>query len=288
VITFKNFVIEGDVISINFKKKKSTSPPSKTGEVVDSGIKNKRTKTPEQLQNHKDYVVKHVVNFATTAARKRVMRDFHFRRGNDDKGYASDKERGEAESNIRDMMRSLPSMEDMKDVHKRVVKRLGFASDAHIHYDNAMAHHRDTEEATLDDVKEEGGAGDVGTKKLRKRYEKDTPGENPCWDGYKQIGMKNKKGRKVPNCIPEEFIFEVLKKHQNPEGGLNQSGRNYYKSKGHNLKAPVSSSEAKKSPRKAARRKSFCARMSGVKGPMKDEKGRPTRKALALRKWDCS
>jgi hypothetical protein len=22
-------------------------------------------------------------------------------------------------------------------------------------------------------------------------------------------------------------------------------------------------------------------------GPMKDEKGRPTRKALSLRKWDC-
>ena len=29
------------------------------------------------------------------------------------------------------------------------------------------------------------------------------------------------------------------------------------------------------------------ARMGGMKGPMKDEKGRPTRKALALRKWDC-
>jgi hypothetical protein len=27
--------------------------------------------------------------------------------------------------------------------------------------------------------------------------------------------------------------------------------------------------------------------MSGVEGPMKDEKGRPTRKALALRKWNC-
>jgi hypothetical protein len=27
--------------------------------------------------------------------------------------------------------------------------------------------------------------------------------------------------------------------------------------------------------------------MSGNKGPMKDEKGRPTRKALALRKWKC-
>ena len=80
----------------------------------------------------------------------------------------------------------------------------------------------------------------------------------------------------------------VAKKHQNPQGGLNAKGRAYYKRKtGANLKPPVTKEEAAKSPKKAARRKSFCARMSGVKGPMKDEKGRPTRKALALKKWDC-
>ena len=80
----------------------------------------------------------------------------------------------------------------------------------------------------------------------------------------------------------------VKKVYQNPKGGLNAKGRAYFKrTEGANLKPPVSSKEAKKSPKAAARRKSFCARMSGVKGPLKDEKGRPTRKALALRKWDC-
>jgi hypothetical protein len=78
------------------------------------------------------------------------------------------------------------------------------------------------------------------------------------------------------------------KEFQNPEGGLNQKGRDYYNKKtGSKLKPPVSAAEAKKSPKAAGRRKSFCARMSGVKGAMKDEKGRPTRKALALKKWDC-
>ena len=78
------------------------------------------------------------------------------------------------------------------------------------------------------------------------------------------------------------------KAFQNPEGGLNQKGRDYYNKKtGSNLKPPVSAAEAKKSPKASGRRKSFCARMSGVKGAMKDEKGRPTRKALALKKWDC-
>ena len=42
-----------------------------------------------------------------------------------------------------------------------------------------------------------------------------------------------------------------------------------------------------KNEKDAARRKSFCARMSGNKGPMKDEKGRPTPKAKALRRWNC-
>ena len=80
----------------------------------------------------------------------------------------------------------------------------------------------------------------------------------------------------------------VKKVYQNPEGGLNAKGRAYFKrTEGANLKPPVSSEQAKKSPKAAGRRKSFCARMSGVAGPLKDEKGRPTRKALALRKWDC-
>lgn len=45
--------------------------------------------------------------------------------------------------------------------------------------------------------------------------------------------------------------------------------------------------KAKRGSKDAARRKSFCARMSGMKGPMKDEKGRPTRKAMSLRRWKC-
>lgn len=77
------------------------------------------------------------------------------------------------------------------------------------------------------------------------------------------------------------------KEGQNPEGGLNAKGRASLKAQGHDIKPPVSAEQAKKSPKAAARRKSFCARMSGMPGPMKDENGKPTRKALSLRKWDC-
>jgi hypothetical protein len=76
------------------------------------------------------------------------------------------------------------------------------------------------------------------------------------------------------------------KEGKNPEGGLNAKGRASAKAQGHNLKPPVSAEQAKKSPKSAARRKSFCARMGGVEGPM-EKNGKPTRKALALRKWDC-
>ena len=77
------------------------------------------------------------------------------------------------------------------------------------------------------------------------------------------------------------------KKHQSPSGGLNAAGIRYYKRKtGANLKPPVTG-KAKKGSKAAGRRKSFCARMSGVKGAMKKPNGKPTRKALALRKWKC-
>ena len=79
----------------------------------------------------------------------------------------------------------------------------------------------------------------------------------------------------------------VAKKYQNPSGGLNAAGRAYFKRKeGANLKPPVTG-KAPKGSKAAARRKIFCARMAGMKGHLKESKGRPTRKLLALRKWKC-
>lgn len=81
------------------------------------------------------------------------------------------------------------------------------------------------------------------------------------------------------------------KEGKNPTGGLNAKGVASYRREnpGSRLKLAVTTKPSKLDPdsKAAKRRKSFCARMSGVKGPMKDEKGRPTRKALSLRKWNC-
>ena len=78
-------------------------------------------------------------------------------------------------------------------------------------------------------------------------------------------------------------MASMTKADKSPSGGLTESGRKKYNREGHNLKRPVT---RVKTARDAARRRSFCARMSGVKGPMR-KNGKPTRKALALRKWKC-
>jgi len=79
------------------------------------------------------------------------------------------------------------------------------------------------------------------------------------------------------------------KGYKSSTGGLTQKGRDHYNAQGGHLKAPVTTppSKLKAGSKAANRRKSFCARMSGVDGPMTKPNGEPSRKALALRKWNC-
>ena len=62
--------------------------------------------------------------------------------------------------------------------------------------------------------------------------------------------------------------------------GMTAAGRKAYNAAtGSNLKAPQ--------PQGGKRKDSFCARMGSMPGPMKDEKGKPTRKAASLARWKC-
>jgi len=93
--------------------------------------------------------------------------------------------------------------------------------------------------------------------------------------------------------IDDEELYEAAvdaKGYKSSTGGLTQKGRDHYNNTdGGHLKAPVTTPPSKLSPnsKAAKRRKSFCARMSGVEGPMRKPNGEPSRKALALRKWNC-
>jgi hypothetical protein len=62
--------------------------------------------------------------------------------------------------------------------------------------------------------------------------------------------------------------------------GLTEKGRaKYNRATGSDLKAPQ--------PQGGPRKDSFCARMEGNPGPLKDDAGRPTRKAASLKRWNC-
>jgi hypothetical protein len=132
--------------------------------------------------------------------------------------------------------------------------------------------------------------------------------EEACWKGYRKFGMKKKGDRMVPDCRPvsEDEIQECngnctcgkdvdedSKGHKSPSGGLTQKGRDYYNRKtGSNLKAPVTTepSKLKKGSKSANRRKSFCARMGGMKKRLTSAKTAndpDSRINKALRKWNC-
>lgn len=94
--------------------------------------------------------------------------------------------------------------------------------------------------------------------------------------------------------VDDDKLFETAawrrKEGKSKTGGLNAKGVASYRREnpGSKLQTAVTTKPSKLKPgsKAAKRRKSFCARMGGMKGPMKKD-GKPTRKALSLRKWNC-
>jgi hypothetical protein len=77
------------------------------------------------------------------------------------------------------------------------------------------------------------------------------------------------------------------KEGKDPKGGLNAKGRASAKAQGMNLKPPAPNPKTDKD---AARRKSFCSRMSGMKKKLTSEKTRNdpnSRINKSLRAWNC-
>lgn len=135
--------------------------------------------------------------------------------------------------------------------------------------------------------------------------------EKRCWDGYEptpgkkpyeegscrpakksdiEVAPKGSNNRKtyLDEFEKEEKPFHGYSKEKHSkEGGMSAKAREKHnRETGSNLQKPVTAKEAKSSEKKANRRKSFCARMSGVKGPTSKD-GKLTRKGAALKRWDC-
>lgn len=112
----------------------------------------------------------------------------------------------------------------------------------------------------------------VGIKQsVAKEYTESNVGKK----SYAKLPAKKASGGGVSLAVGRGEKLPVSK-----GAGLTAKGRaKYNRETGSDLKAPQ--------PEGGPRKRSFCARMSGMPGPMKDEKGRPTRKAASLARWKC-
>ena len=116
-----------------------------------------------------------------------------------------------------------------------------------------------------------------------------------CWAGYKPV--KGKKAFTPGSCVKEELDESEAwerKEGKNPEGGLNRKGIASYRAEnpGSKLSMAVTTKPSKlKAGSKAAnRRKSFCARMGGMKKRLTSAKTAndpDSRINKSLRKWNC-
>ena len=190
-------------------------------------------------------------------------------------------------------------MKKSEDFIKDIMQKFEIISNAY------LQKQEDLQKARIDE-----GFGATQKKKMRAER---SPGFQPhqkekfTQDGYRQMpkptdqkALKQKlhSKPKTPKADDLEYPMAASEKKEKPfhgynserhskEGGLSAKAREKYnRETGSNLQAPVSSKEAKKSPKKAARRKSFCARMSGAKGATSKD-GKLTPKGAALKRWDC-
>ena len=122
--------------------------------------------------------------------------------------------------------------------------------------------------------------------------------DNPVFTKPKMMKLKKEEYEADDGSLTEEQLEEVAawqrKEGKNPEGGLNQKGVETYRREnpGSKLQTAVTTTPSKlKAGSKAAnRRKSFCARMGGMKRRLtsaKTARDPDSRINKALRKWNC-
>ena len=123
--------------------------------------------------------------------------------------------------------------------------------------------------------------------------------DEACWDGYKQVGMKKKGKRLVPNCVKENYsnwrdeLSEDWQKvnRQDKTDGLSQAAVNAYRRENPGSKLQTAVTEKKPKGKRAKRRANFCRRMSGMKKKLtsaKTARDPDSRINKALRRWNCN
>ncbi len=123
--------------------------------------------------------------------------------------------------------------------------------------------------------------------------------DEDCWKGYKQVGMKKKGPKIVPNCVKEEYSNwrEELSEdwqsvnRKDKTDGLSQKAVKAYRRENPGSKLQTAVTEKKPKGKRAKRRASFCRRMSGMKEKLTSaETARDSDSNInkALRRWNCN
>ena len=133
-----------------------------------------------------------------------------------------------------------------------------------------------------------------GGQQVAQRQQKLATAQNRQQQALKQYNPLNPK---FANPIAKESLEQDVSEDWNKANrkdktsGMSRKAVKAYRREnpGSKLQTAVTTKPSKLKPgsKAAKRRKSFCARMSGNKGPMKKPNGKPTPKALALRRWNC-
>ena len=118
---------------------------------------------------------------------------------------------------------------------------------------------------------------------------------DPCWDGYKQVGMKDKDGKEVPNCVPieedlEKIVREELsavldedeKKACKPSKGKRFAKRVDGKCRSYGQSGQAKSGGDRIRPG-TKKGDAYCARSAKIKKC----KNPPCANALSRKKWKC-
>jgi hypothetical protein len=193
-----------------------------------------------------------------------------------------DDEAGMADNNLSTLRRAVEGLDDLIDTGDNLPEwcqeKIAVAKSMLVAVWDYMESADDAEEEEDPEVVEMYEALEQLAEELAQRTNKDV---EQVWETFE--------------ALDDHMLYETAawrrKEGKSKTGGLNAKGVASYRREnpGSKLQTAVTTkpSKLKKGSKAAKRRKSFCARMSGVKGPMKKPNGKPTRKALALRKWNC-
>lgn len=125
--------------------------------------------------------------------------------------------------------------------------------------------------------------------KIFKQFLEEDGLKDTCWKGYEAIGTKKKNGKVVPNCVPVSEDWQDVNRKDSTDG-MSQKAVNAYRKENPGSKLKTAVTEKNPEGKRASRRKSFCARMSGMKrahasAETKRDPDSPINKAL--RRWRC-